>query len=155
MLSHTGSGVDKLADLKGKVVAVGDLAGPDKNFFSIQLSKLGIDPIKEIDWGACPGNLLNVAVEKNEVQAFLSSDPLAWLWLKDSQYKELQPRRRIPGLELLHRRAPWQSRPRGAAGRARHRPGAARCSDVHLAEARKGRKILPALCAEGGVARRS
>lgn len=89
VLSHTGSSVDTLADLKGKVVAVGDLAGPDKNFFSIQLSKLGIDPIKEVDWRAYPGNLLNVAVEKDEVQAFLSSDPLAYLWLKDSQYKEV------------------------------------------------------------------
>ena len=89
VLSRADSGVTKLADLKGKVVAVGDLAGPDKNFFSIQLSKLGIDPIKEVDWRAYPGNLLNVAVEKGEVQAFLSSDPLAWLWLKDSQYKEV------------------------------------------------------------------
>jgi NitT/TauT family transport system substrate-binding protein len=89
VLSRTDSGVNKLADLKGKIVAVGDLAGPDKNFFSIQLSKLGIDPIKEVDWRAYPGNLLNIAVEKGEVHAFLSSDPLGYLWLKDSQYKEV------------------------------------------------------------------
>src|ERR1700726_5243667 len=89
VLSRTNSGVDKLADLKGKIVAVGDLAGPDKNFFSIQLAKLGIDPNKDVDWRAYPGNLLNVAVEKGEVQAFLSSDPLAYLWLKDSAYKEV------------------------------------------------------------------
>lgn len=89
VLSRSDSGVAKLADLKGKIVAVGDLAGPDKNFFSIQLAKLGIDPIKDVDWRAYPGNLLNVAVEKGEVQAFLSSDPLAYLWLKDTQYKEV------------------------------------------------------------------
>ena len=89
VLSKTDSGVNKLADLKGKIVAVGDLAGPDKNFFSIQLAKLGIDPNKDVDWRAYPGNLLNVAVEKGEVQAFLSSDPLAYLWLKDSAYKEV------------------------------------------------------------------
>jgi NitT/TauT family transport system substrate-binding protein len=89
VLSRTDSGVAKLADLKGKIVAVGDLAGPDKNFFSIQLAKLGIDPNKDVNWRAYPGNLLNVAVEKGEVQAFLSSDPLAYLWLKDSQYKEV------------------------------------------------------------------
>jgi NitT/TauT family transport system substrate-binding protein len=89
VLTRTGSGVEKLADLKGKIVAVGDLAGPDKNFFSIQLAKLGIDPNKEVDWRAYPGNLLNLAVEKGEVQAFLASDPLAHLWLKDSQYKEV------------------------------------------------------------------
>ncbi|MCP3369625.1 ABC transporter substrate-binding protein [Bradyrhizobium cajani] len=89
VLSRADSGVGKLADLKGKIVAVGDLAGPDKNFFSIQLAKLGIDPVKDVDWRAYPGNLLNVAVEKGEVQAFLSSDPLAYLWLKDTQYKEV------------------------------------------------------------------
>jgi NitT/TauT family transport system substrate-binding protein len=89
VLSRADSNVSKLADLKGKVVAVGDLAGPDKNFFSIQLAKLGIDPVKDVDWRAYPGNLLNVAVEKGEVQAFLSSDPLAYLWLKDTQYREV------------------------------------------------------------------
>src|ERR1700760_2180923 len=61
VLTRTNSGVDKLADLKGKIVAVGDLGGPDKNFFSIQLSKLGIDPIKDVDWRAYPGNVVNVA----------------------------------------------------------------------------------------------
>jgi len=89
VLSRTDSGVNKLADLKGRAVAVGDLAGPDKNFFSIQLAKLGIDPNKDVDWRAYPGNLLNIAVEKGEVQAFLSSDPLAYLWLKDIAYKEV------------------------------------------------------------------
>jgi NitT/TauT family transport system substrate-binding protein len=89
VLTRTNSGVDKLADLKGKIVAVGDLAGPDKNFFSIQLAKLGIDPNKDVDWRPYPGNLLNLAVEKGEVQAFLASDPLAHLWLKDTQYKEV------------------------------------------------------------------
>ncbi len=89
VLTRTSSSVEKLADLKGKIVAVGDLAGPDKNFFSIQLAKLGIDPNKDVDWRAYPGNLLNLAVEKGEVQAFLASDPLAHLWLKDSQYKEV------------------------------------------------------------------
>jgi NitT/TauT family transport system substrate-binding protein len=89
VLTRAESSVKQLADLKGKIVAVGDLAGPDKNFFSIQLAKLGIDPNKDVDWRAYPGNLLNVAVEKGEVQAFLSSDPLAYLWLKDSAYKEV------------------------------------------------------------------
>lgn len=89
VLSRVNSGVDKLADLKGKTVAVGDLAGPDKNFFSIQLAKLDIDPNSDVDWRAYPGNLLQLAVEKGEVQAFLASDPIAYLWLKDGAYKEV------------------------------------------------------------------
>jgi NitT/TauT family transport system substrate-binding protein len=89
VLSRVNSGVDKLADLKGKVVAVGDLAGPDKNFFSIQLAKQGIDPNKEVDWRAYPGNLLQLAIEKGEAQAALAADPIADLWLKDKTYKEV------------------------------------------------------------------
>jgi NitT/TauT family transport system substrate-binding protein len=89
VLSRVDSGVDKLADLKGKVVAVGDLAGPDKNFFSIQLAKQGIDPNKDVDWRPYPGNLLQLAVEKGEAQAVLAADPLADLWLKDPAYKEV------------------------------------------------------------------
>ena len=81
VLSRANSGLDKLADLKGKIVGVGDLGGPDKNFFSIQLSKQGIDPIKDVDWRVYPGNLLQLAVEKGEVPAFLASDPFAYLWL--------------------------------------------------------------------------
>jgi NitT/TauT family transport system substrate-binding protein len=89
VLSRVNSGVEKLADLKGKVVAVSDLAGPDKNFFSIQLAKQGIDPNTDVDWRAYPDNLLQLAVEKGEVQALLASDPIAYLWLKDSAYKEV------------------------------------------------------------------
>src|ERR1700676_1881334 len=89
LLCANNSGVDKLAGLKGKIVAVGDLAGPDKNFFSIQLARQGIDPNKYVDWRAYPGNLLQLAVEKGEVHAFLASDPIAYLWLKDSAYREV------------------------------------------------------------------
>lgn len=89
VLTRNGTGVDKLADLKGKVVAVGDLAGPDKNFFSIQLARQGIDPSSEVEWKVYPGNLLQLAVDKGEAQAALASDPIAYLWLKDPAWKEV------------------------------------------------------------------
>ena len=89
VLARTDSGVNKLADLKGKTVAVGDLAGPDKNFFSIQLAREGIDPTTEVDWRAYPGNLLQLAAEKGEAQAVLAADPIAYLWLKDPAWKEV------------------------------------------------------------------
>ena len=124
VLTRTSSGVDKLADLKGKIVAVGDLAGPDKNFFSIQLAKLGIDPNKDVDWRPYPGNLLNLAVEKGEVQAFLASDPLAHLWLKDTSTRKSPP---IWMASTATRAAASsgsrQPGTRRAAGRARHHAG--------------------------------
>lgn len=83
------SDIRTVADLKGKVVAIGDLAGPDKNFFSIQLAKNGIDPNKDVEWRQYPGNLLRLAAEKGEVQAFLASDPIAYIWLKDGEFREV------------------------------------------------------------------
>jgi NitT/TauT family transport system substrate-binding protein len=83
------SDIKSVADLKGKTVAIGDLAGPDKNFFSIQLAKAGIDPNKDVDWKQYPGNLLRLAAEKGEAQAFLAADPLAYLWLKDGEFREV------------------------------------------------------------------
>lgn len=88
-LAPAKSEIKSIADLKGKVVAVGDLAGPDKNFFSIQLAKNGIDPNTDVDWRPYPGNLLRLAAEKGEVQAILVADPIAYLWLKDGKFKEI------------------------------------------------------------------
>ena len=70
-------------------MGVGDLGGPDKNFFSIQLSKHGIDPVKDVDW-RLSGNLLQLGGREGRGSGLLSrSDPIAYLWLKDTDYKEV------------------------------------------------------------------
>lgn len=88
-IAPTKSEISKVTDLKGKVVAIDDQAGPSKNFFAIQLAKAGIDPNKDVDWRQYPGNLVRLAVEKGEAQAALSSDPLAYAFLKDGEFKEI------------------------------------------------------------------
>lgn len=89
LLAPVGGPVQKLEDLKGKVVAVGDIAGPDKNFFSVLLAKAGIDPAKDVDWRQYPGELLRAAVDKGEAQAIAGIDPRAYLWLKDGKLAEV------------------------------------------------------------------
>ncbi len=88
-LTSAKSDIKGIADFKGKVIAVGDMAGPDKNFFSIQLAKAGINPEKDVEWRQYPGNLVQLALEKGEAQIGLASDPLAYLWLKDGSLKEV------------------------------------------------------------------
>ncbi|WP_441241764.1 ABC transporter substrate-binding protein [Tardiphaga sp. 768_D3_N2_1] len=88
-LAPVKSEVKSVADFKGKTIAVGDMAGPDKNFFSIQLAKAGLNPDKDVEWRQYPGNLVRLAVEKGEAQIGLASDPLAYLWLKDGELKEV------------------------------------------------------------------
>jgi sulfonate transport system substrate-binding protein len=79
LLSKPGGGVTTLADLKGKSVGVADLGAPDKNFFSIRLAKLGVDPLADVDWRVFPADLLPVALRRGEVQAFSLGDPLGWV----------------------------------------------------------------------------
>ncbi|MBI5132686.1 MAG: ABC transporter substrate-binding protein [Rhodopseudomonas palustris] len=88
-LAPTKSGIKTLTDLKGKIVATADLTSPDKNFFSIQLAKAGIDPVKDVEWRQYPGNLVRLAVEKGEVHALTGSDPLTYAWLKDGEFTEI------------------------------------------------------------------
>jgi NitT/TauT family transport system substrate-binding protein len=79
LLAKSGSGITKLADLKSKSVGVADLGAPDKNFFSIQLARLGLDPLTDVNWRVFPADLLPVALQKGEVQAFTLGDPLGWV----------------------------------------------------------------------------
>jgi NitT/TauT family transport system substrate-binding protein len=79
LLTTPASGIKGLEDLKGKSVGVADLGAPDKNFFSIRLAKLGLDPLTDVNWRVYPPDLLPVALQKGEVQAFTLGDPLAWV----------------------------------------------------------------------------
>jgi NitT/TauT family transport system substrate-binding protein len=79
LLTKTGSGITSLEQLKGKAVGVADLGAPDKNFFSIRLAKLGLDPLTDVNWRVFPADLLPVALARGEVQAFTLGDPLAWV----------------------------------------------------------------------------
>jgi NitT/TauT family transport system substrate-binding protein len=79
LLASKASGITRLEDLKGKTVGASDMAAPDKNFFSIRLAKLGIDPLADVEWKVYPADLLAVALRKGEVQAFTLGDPLGWV----------------------------------------------------------------------------
>ncbi len=79
LLTKSGTGVTTLADLKGKAIGVSDLAAPDKNFFAIRLAKLGLDPLTDVEWKVFPADLLPVALQKGEIQAFTLGDPLGWV----------------------------------------------------------------------------
>ncbi|HEY0328308.1 MAG TPA: ABC transporter substrate-binding protein [Rhodopseudomonas sp.] len=78
ILAGENAGLNSLQALRGKRIGVGDIAGVDRNFFAIALSKRGIDPVKEIEWRQYPPDLLGVAIEKGEVDAISTGDPLAF-----------------------------------------------------------------------------
>jgi len=89
LLGSKAAGINSLASLRGKAIAVSDQASPAKNFFSIMFAKHGIDPEKDIEWRQYPGDLLTLAVQKGEVQAAADNDPRTYLWLKDGTLNEI------------------------------------------------------------------
>ncbi len=79
LLASKSSGITKLEDLKSKTIGANDMGAPDKNFFSIRLAKLGIDPLNDVQWKVYPADMLSVALQKGEIQAFTLGDPLGWV----------------------------------------------------------------------------
>jgi len=79
LLAAKTSRITGLADLKGKTVGANDMGAPDKNFFSIRLAKLGIDPLNDVQWKVYPADMLSVALQRGEIQAFTLGDPLGWV----------------------------------------------------------------------------
>ena len=85
------AGVTDLQQLKGKTIGVSDIASPGKNFFSILLKKNGIDADRDVTWRQYPADLLDIAVNKGEIQAIADGDPTLYLIEKRNKgrYQEL------------------------------------------------------------------
>lgn len=82
-------GPDNVEALKGKTIGVTDMAGADKNFFSLLLKRHNIDPSADIDWRVYPQDLLPVALQKGEIQAASGSDPVMWRLINQPEYREM------------------------------------------------------------------
>jgi NitT/TauT family transport system substrate-binding protein len=76
LLTARASGITTLADVKGKSVGTFSMASPDRIFMSVLAAKRGIDP-DDIEWRVYPPDLLGVALQKGEIQAFSANDPIA------------------------------------------------------------------------------
>lgn len=89
LLALKDSGIARVEDLRGKTVAVSDMASPNKNFFSIMLAKRGIDPESEVNWRVFPPEMLDLAVEKGEADAATEGDPRAFMWIDQGRFVEV------------------------------------------------------------------
>lgn len=89
ILTSPDSGLKSIADLRQKRLGVGDIAGVDKNFFSIVLQKKGIDPVTEVEWKQFPADILGQALKKGEIDALSTSDPLAFILKRDNGLIEI------------------------------------------------------------------
>ncbi|MGE0800399.1 MAG: ABC transporter substrate-binding protein [Lautropia sp.] len=70
------AGIRADEDLAGKIVGVGDLNSPAKNFFDIHLAKKGV---KNVEFRVYPADLLDQAAKKGEIHAIADGDPNLYL----------------------------------------------------------------------------
>lgn len=83
LLGAQGTGItDDITSLRGKTIAVTDMAAPDKNFFSILFARHGINPERDVTWKVFPANVFELALSRGEVQAVALGDPLAYQYRK-------------------------------------------------------------------------
>lgn len=89
LLAAPTSGIKRVEDLRGKIVAVSDLASPARDAFIVTLAKAGIDPEKDVQWKVFPGDLLGLAVQKGEAQALAHLDPDTYRFIKQNKLVEI------------------------------------------------------------------
>lgn len=90
LVSTEESGITQLSQLKGKSIGVSDLASPGKNFFAILLQKDGLDPERDVRWRAYSTELLQLALDRGEVDAVADGDPRPYFWIHDEPGKYVQ-----------------------------------------------------------------
>ncbi|GBQ88358.1 ABC transporter substrate-binding protein [Gluconobacter albidus] len=78
LMTTPPTGIKTLPDLKGKTIGVTDIGGPDRNFFSIRLKEAGIDPETDVQWRQFPADLLPLALQRGDIQAFSDADPFSY-----------------------------------------------------------------------------
>ena len=126
LLTAQGSGITSVAGLKGKTVGTFNMGSPDRIFLSVLASKRGIDPVKDIEWRVYPPDLLGVALQKGEIQAFSSnrSDRVDHPRPRSSGGGDQQSVGRIRRPHLLHVGDTRQPGSRRASSRRRDHRGA-------------------------------
>jgi NitT/TauT family transport system substrate-binding protein len=87
MVASRDAGITDIPSLRGKRIGITDMASPDKNLYSIILQNHGLDPDKDVDWKQYPADLLGVAVNKGEIDAYVGGDPQVYYQIKNSNGK--------------------------------------------------------------------
>ncbi|QEI08058.1 ABC transporter substrate-binding protein [Pigmentiphaga aceris] len=79
VLATKESGIETIEAVRGKTIGVSSVSGPGRQFFSTYLARRGVDPDKDVEWRAYPGDVLDLAVKKGEIQVISDSNPNLFL----------------------------------------------------------------------------
>ncbi|MDR3129692.1 MAG: ABC transporter substrate-binding protein [Tannerellaceae bacterium] len=77
VLAPPWSKIEKASDLAGKRIGVDEIGGSPMTVTTVLLANVGIDPVSGVSWIPYPKDQLELAVEKEEVDAVALWDPFA------------------------------------------------------------------------------
>lgn len=83
------SSIQSTADLKGKTIGVEAIGGVPMTLLSIELGQHGINPKSDVNWKAFPAPQLAQALDKGEIDAFITWDPFGQLALNDKKVRRI------------------------------------------------------------------
>lgn len=89
LLASPTAGINTVPELKGKTIAVADLAGPAKIAFAVTLYKSGLDPDSDVNWQVFPWDLVGEAVHRGDAHALAQFDPWAFSYKKNFNLVQL------------------------------------------------------------------
>lgn len=83
------SPINTPADLKGKRIGVEAIGGQPMTTLIRELTRLGIDPERDVSWKAYPSPQLQQALEKGEIDAYVTWDPIPEIALQEGKVKRI------------------------------------------------------------------
>jgi NitT/TauT family transport system substrate-binding protein len=86
LIASRAAGIETLQDLRGKRIGMTDLTSPMKLLYEIHLKRNGVPP-ETIEWRQFPSDVLSIAVDKGEIEAFADGHPNAYYAIKRSKGK--------------------------------------------------------------------
>lgn len=84
-----GGKISKVEDLRGKRIGVPGMGTPPFIFANRVLGRNKIDPRTEITWRVFPSGELGLALEKNEIDAVATSEPIGSLLLAEGKVQNI------------------------------------------------------------------
>jgi NitT/TauT family transport system substrate-binding protein len=84
LVTSKASGITGIEQLRGKNIGVADVSGTSRNLYAIMMQNAGMDPERDVNWKAYPDDVMPIAIEKGEIDAYVAGDPVVYYQLQAS-----------------------------------------------------------------------
>lgn len=87
LVTSRQSGITTIDQLRGKNIGVADVSGTSRNLYAIMMQNAGLDPERDVNWKTFPDDVMPIAMEKGEIDAYVAGDPVVYYQILGSQGK--------------------------------------------------------------------